>query len=322
MESGCNTAIGTGVVDLDLGWNNIADKGAEALAMAAMECVSDVRAREFKVPWCLERLNLAGAHIGARVLGLLEAAVGARAAMADAVANELTQESENPAITAALRTLRARRAGAPAGLQVLGLRLSDGAAATMMQSAAHSRLQAIWENWETPELEESKEAPLHAGGCTGPAAASPPGQHPSSMLLEPDAAETNLDEACEPAGTVWVAEAAASQQQGPRSPLLIQDEELVDPHNLSFAEKQELFKSRLFRAPRQPSPVPSSGGPETLSADGWPCGSPRAAATDGQDDAVCGVPGQSPVASDIDESELRPARRVPTGAWSYACAPP
>jgi len=305
-----------------------------------MECVSDVRAREFKVPWCLERLNLAGAHIGARVLGLLEAAVGARAAMADAVANELTQDSENPATLAALRALRARRAGAPAGLQVLGLRLSDGAGATMMQSAAHSRLQAIWENWETPELEECKEAPLDAGDYSEPAAVPPPsGSHVSSMLLEPGAGGTDLDEACVPdssaAGTVWVAEAAGSHQQGPRSPLLIQDEELIDPHNLTFAEKQEFFKARLFRGPRKPSPQPTSPPKsETVSADVWACVPPHSAAMDGQEQMDSGVNGaleQALVAcdalphdtgcGDIDEEELRPARRVPTGAWSYACAP-
>jgi len=332
MESGCKAGIGTGLVDLDLGWNNIADKGAEALAMAAMECVSDARAREFKVPWCLERLNLAGAHVSARVLGLLEAAVGARAAMADAVANELSQESESPATAAALRVLRARRAGAPAGLQVLGLRLSDGTAATM-QSAAHSRLQAIWENREAAEVDECKEVPVDEDECNeSMAAPHSPVPHMDSILPESGGEET---EECHPdrsAGTVWVAEAATRHQQGPRSPLLIQDEELVDPHNLSFAQKQELFRARLFRGPRQPSPPQSFDWPESVPADAWPCVPPRAASPDGQEhmeDAgvfdgasgqACDAPSQE-ASDDIDEEELRPARKVPVGAWSYAVAP-
>eukprot|EP00927_Polykrikos_kofoidii_P013408 TRINITY_DN15844_c1_g2_i1.p1 TRINITY_DN15844_c1_g2~~TRINITY_DN15844_c1_g2_i1.p1 ORF type:complete len:1418 (-),score=190.05 TRINITY_DN15844_c1_g2_i1:341-4594(-) len=138
------------LVELDLRFNPIRDQGAEAIAVASLS--SDfARAKQFIVPWGIERVLLEGANVGSRGQSFLELAVATRAALALTAADVLAF-TQNDTL---LRRLRVDGVRMPTGLRVVGLQLDDKVAADMLVDA-RARMEEMWP-------EPSDELPAHDG---------------------------------------------------------------------------------------------------------------------------------------------------------------
>lgn len=139
------------VVALNLSGNAaLGDDGAEALAVAASASAGESGARNLQVPWGLERLDLTKTSIGSRGCGLLQGAVAARAALADAAAEGVTAALACDDGVSVVERLRARSLRLPTGLKVLGLDLDDGVA-DAMRIAALARLRELLPDNQSPD---------------------------------------------------------------------------------------------------------------------------------------------------------------------------